>query len=130
MDDRRPILDKDRTYIFVPETCGQARPRIITGEGVGTIERHDAALTGALFSRRQTDRPRPLDPIVLRTGGTDITPGTVRGYKACGLLCLDEDDCPPNYHWHTDVPENCDPDTMRKVTDIFEEAIRIVDAEF
>jgi Zn-dependent M28 family amino/carboxypeptidase len=130
LDDRRPLLDKNLTYIFVPETCGQARPRIIVGEGVGTIHYHDPALVGTLFLATRRLGHHDVTPIVLRTGGTDLTPPTVRGYAAAGIVCLNENDFPPNYHAPTDLPENCDPATVRKVTDIFEEAIRIVDAEF
>jgi hypothetical protein len=30
----------------------------------------------------------------------------VRGFKAAVMIAMNENDYPPNYHWHTDLPEN------------------------
>ncbi|MBZ0272770.1 Zn-dependent exopeptidase M28 [bacterium] len=130
MDDRRALLDKENTYFLVPETLAQGTPRVIVGEAVTAAHYHDSALCGAMLIAARRLGHAGVSPIVLRTGGTDATPPTVRGYKATGLICLNENDYPPNYHYHTDVPENVNAPLLSTCVDIFEETIRIVDRDF
>ncbi|MCB1154047.1 M20/M25/M40 family metallo-hydrolase, partial [bacterium] len=130
MDDRRPLLDKDSFYFLVPESCGFGRPRIVTGEGVYKTDYHDPALVGAAFLAAKRRGYPEVTPLVLRTGGTDATPPTVRGYKAVCILAMNENDYVPHYHWKTDLPEYIDTRALEKTSDIFEETIRIIDTEF
>jgi len=120
-------LDKDNTYILVPETVGQARPRVVVAEGVCWIVNHSQELCAALLVTAKELGYNDVTPIILRTGGTDASPATVRGFKAAVMIAMNENDYPPNYHWHTDVPENIDVETVRKVTNIFEAAIKKID---
>ena len=46
------------------------------------------------------------------------------------MIAMNENDYPPNYHWCTDVPENIDVENVRKVTNIFEAAIKKIDQYF
>jgi len=123
-------LDKDNTYFLIPETVGQARPRVVVGEGVCWVVEHSHELCAALLMAAKDLGYKDVTPICLRTGGTDASPATVRGFKAAVMIAMNENDYPPNYHWHTDVPENIDVNTVRKVANIFEATIKTIDAKF
>ena len=123
-------LDKDNTYILVPETVGAARPRVVVGEGVCWVVEHSHELCAALLMSAKELGYSDVTPICLRTGGTDASPATVRGFKASVMIAMNENDYPPNYHWFTDVPENIDLNTVRKVANIFETAIKKIDKYF
>lgn len=123
-------LDKDNTYFLIPETVGAARPRVVVGEGVCWVVEHSHELSAALLMSAKELGHKEVTPIYLRTGGTDASPATVRGFKASVMIAMNENDYPPNYHWFTDIPENIDLNTVRLVTDIFETTIKKIDAFF
>jgi hypothetical protein len=123
-------LDKKNTYFLVPESCGNGTPRVVMGEGVSWIERHNPELCNLLLASAKGLGYTEVEPVTLRTGGTDMSPPTVRGFKASGIICMNENDYVPNYHWNGDLPENVQIDTVRRVTSIFEAAIKKIDAEF
>ena len=130
LDDRKGRFDKASTYFLVPESCGVGTPRVIEAEGVGWMNHHDAALTGAALVSAKKLGYKDIKTVVLRTGGTDATPATVRGYMATGILCLNENDYVPNYHWTGDTINNVNAETLTGVTDIFELTIRTIDQTF
>ena len=123
-------LDKNHTYFLVPESCGNGTPRVVIGEGVSWIERHSPQLCNLVLAAAKDLGYNDVDPIILRTGGTDMSPPTVRGFKATGIIAMNENDYVPNYHWSGDLPENVSIETVRKVTAIFEAAIKKIDAQF
>jgi hypothetical protein len=104
------------------------RPRVVTGEGVSWIETHDPGLCQIVLDSARELGYNEVEPIILRTGGTDMSPATVRGFKATGIISMNENDYVPNYHWTGDLPENIEVPTLRKVTAIFERAIEKIDA--
>ncbi len=123
-------LDKENTYFLVPESCGVGRPRVVIGEGVSWIEKHSPQLCNALLDSARELGYDDVESVILRTGGTDMSPPTVRGFKASGIIAMNENDYVPNYHWHGDLPENVEVETLEKVTNIFEQAMKKIDAEF
>jgi len=129
MEAHQHELDKKNTYFLIPESCGVGTPRVVTGEGVSWIERHSPELCKVLLDAAKELGYNDVEPIVLRTGGTDMSPPTVRGFKASGIIAMNENDYVPNYHWHGDVPENVQIETLKKVAAIFEAAIKKIDAE-
>ncbi len=124
------MLDKKNTLFLVPESCGVGKPKVIIGEGVSGIVYNDPALCGAALVAAKKLGYKETEPIVLRSGGTDVSPATRRGFAATGIICTDDDYYVPNYHWTGDTPENIEPETLKKSADIFEETIRIVDDVF
>jgi hypothetical protein len=122
-------LDKNNTYFLVPESCGVGTPRVVIGEGVSWIERHSPQLCNLVLAAAKDLGYDEVVPITLRTGGTDMSPATVRGFKATGIIAMNENDYVPNYHWTGDLPENIQIDTVRKVTAIFEAAIKKIEVE-
>jgi hypothetical protein len=130
MDDWKDRLDPATTYFLIPESCGCGTPRVLVGEGVAYIRHFDPTLCGALIMSARDLGYRDVETIILRTGGTDATPPAERGYKASGIIAMNEYNYVPNYHWHGDVPENVEIPTVRKTTDIFEKTIRKIDETF
>jgi len=130
MEAHQHELDKQNTYFLVPESCGVGSPRVVIGEGVSWIEHHSPELCHALLAAAKELGYHDVEPVTLRTGGTDMSPPTVRGFKATGIIAMNENDYVPNYHWHGDLPEKVEIETLRKVTAIFEAAIKKIDAEF
>jgi len=130
MEAHQHELDKNHTYFLVPESCGNGAPRVVIGEGVSWIERHSPELCNLVLAAARELGYHDVEPIILRTGGTDMSPPTVRGFKATGIIAMNENDYVPNYHWHGDLPENVQLETLKKVTAIFEAAIKKIDAEF
>ena len=123
-------LDKENTYFLVPESCGVGIPRVVVGEGVSWIEKHSPQLCNAILESAKSLGYDDIETVTLRTGGTDMSPPTVRGFKASGIIAMNENDYVPNYHWHGDLPENIEVETLDKVTDIFDATIKKIDAEF
>jgi hypothetical protein len=130
MDEWRDRLDPKSTWFLIPESCGVGSPRVLIGEGVARIRRFDTALCGALLESAKELGYSDTGTIVLRTGGTDATPPVERGYRAAGIIAMDENNYVRNYHWHGDLPENLDINTVRRISDIFERAIRKIDEAF
>lgn len=128
MEEHGHRFDRNHTYFLVPESCGNGTPRVIVAEGVVSMHHHDPELAGLVFLAARR-RGIKADPITLRTGGTDCTPPSVRGYAATGIICMNENDYVPNYHWNTDLPRDVKPDVMAQVADIFEETVRIIDKD-
>jgi len=105
--------DKDKHLLPHPETVGQARPRVVVGEGV------------CWWCSTATNSAPPL-VAAKELGYTDVTPSTCAPAAPTPPRHrprfrprhdrMNENDYPPNYHWCTDVPENIDVETVRKVT--------------
>jgi len=120
-------LDKQNTYFLIPESCGVGRPRVVVAEGVSWLEEHSPELCGALLVAARELGYTDVTPIKLRTGGTDASPPTVRGFKAAVIIAMNENDFVPNYHWTGDIPENIEVPTLEKVSNIFEATIKKID---
>lgn len=123
-------LDKNNTYFLVPESCGVGRPRIVVAEGVSWLEEHSPELCGACFVAAKELGYTDVTPVKLRTGGTDASPATVRGFKATVIISMNENDYVPNYHWTGDTPDKIEVETLDKVANIFEAAIKKIDAHY
>lgn len=129
MEAHQHELDKNNTYFLVPESCGVGRPRVVFGEGVSWIDKHSPEICNIVLDAAKELGYNEVEPIILRTGGTDMSPPTVRGFKATGIIAMNENDYVPNYHWTGDLPENVEIETLKKVTAIFEQAIKKIDAK-
>lgn len=130
MEMHKKELDKNNTYFLVPESCGVGRPRIVVAEGVSWMEQHSPELCGALFASARELGYTDVTPLTLRTGGTDASPATVRGFKAAIVIAMNENDFVPNYHWTGDLPENIEVPTLDKVANMFELTIKKIDAHY
>jgi Zn-dependent M28 family amino/carboxypeptidase len=128
MEAHQHELDKNNTYFLVPESCGVGTPRVVFGEGVSWIETHSPELCKLVFDSAKELGYNEVERIILRTGGTDMSPPTVRGFKATGIIAMNENDYVPNYHWTGDLPEAIEVETLRKVTNIFETSMKKIDA--
>jgi hypothetical protein len=116
--------DRENTYVINLDGVGGGDIRFVTGEGLLQVFHYDAELITAARKVARLKGFESFRPYVIRAGGTDALPFKHAGFKAIMLLGLDEDDVPPNYHWHTDTPENIDPKSLERAVQITEMMVR------
>ncbi len=120
-------VDRERTYAINLDGVGGGDIRYCLGEGLLCVYPFDPELVAA--ARHVARRPgfERFIPYTIRSGASDALPFVHAGIKAISLIGLDEDDYPPNYHWHTDTPENIDEGSLDLAVRATIEMIRRLD---
>jgi len=93
------------------DNVGGGRLRYLLGEGMLVYRMYDPELVALARATapQVSDVIRPLANLLLPT---DALPVAVAGYPVITLLAVGDDGAIPNYHWHTDVLENVDRETL------------------
>lgn len=93
------------------DNVGGGRLRYLLGEGMLVYRPYDPDLVALAeaVAPGVSDAIRPLPNLLLPT---DALPVAVAGYPVLTLLAAEDDGSIPNYHWHSDVLENVDRETV------------------
>ena len=119
-------LDRDSTWYLAIDTVGAGSLRWCTGEGfLRPIPYHPEFVRLCEETAAEEGAP-PARPYTM-TFATDALIPAVRGQRAMALLALDDDDYPPNYHWHTDAPEAIEPQALEHTLDFTLRLLRRID---
>ena len=106
--------DPEHFYVINFEGTGGGTIRYSVGEGMIDVYAYDPELIAAAKKAKRELGLETMKPFTIRSGGTDALPFVVNGFKAITLFGLDEDDYPPHYHWHTDLPDAIDEATLEQ----------------
>ncbi|MBI5489108.1 MAG: M28 family peptidase [Deltaproteobacteria bacterium] len=127
-DRHAPGLGAYNTWYLAIDTVGAGALRWCTGEGFLRRIPYDGKFVRLCREVAAEDGAPPARPYTM-TFATDALVPAVRGLRAMALLALDEDDYPPNYHWHTDSPDNIDPRALDHTLDFTLRLLRRIDAD-
>jgi hypothetical protein len=116
-------LDSRRTFFINVDTVGRGRPRIVRAEGFLVLEQHDARLVELGRSLAGSESLHAL-----RIGTDGVIP-TMRGYSSITVCCTDEHGRLPNYHRHSDSPEQIETEAVERAAKLVEQLIRGIDRE-
>lgn len=119
--------DRENTYVINLDGVGGGDIRYGTGEGLLNLVRYDPELVAAARKVARIPGFESFKPYTIRAGASDAMPFLNAGLKAISLIGLDEDDYPPNYHWHTDTPENIDEGSLERAVAVTLAMIRRLD---
>jgi hypothetical protein len=122
MRDHADDLDPRRTFFVNIDTVGRGSVRVVGQEGYVVISQHDARLVNLSASIGKATPHR------LRFGTDGVVPLT-RGFSAITVCCADEHGRLPNYHRHSDTPDQVDPKAVQSAVEFAEELVRRIDAE-
>jgi hypothetical protein len=120
-------LDRERTWFLALDTLGAGTLRWCTAEGFVRRVAYDRTFVGLAEATAAEPGAPPARPYAMSFTTDALVPAS-RGYRALSLLTLDEDDYPPNYHWHTDVPEAIEPAALAAALDFTLRLLRRLDA--
>lgn len=138
-------LDPRRTFFVNIDNVGAGRPRVVGAEGFVILYQHDRRLVDLGRSLAEKAGAReggrshlpaessPSDRMaatahVWRLGTDGVIP-LMRGYSSITICCTDEHGRIPNYHRHSDTPEQIDPLAVQGATDLAEKLVRRIDEE-
>lgn len=122
MRDHADELDPRRMFFVNVDTVGRGSVRFVGQEGYVVISQHDARLVD-LCASIGTATPQRL-----RFGTDGLVPLT-RGFAAVTVCCTDESGRLPNYHRHSDTPDQIDPQALANAIAFTEELVRRIDLE-
>jgi hypothetical protein len=114
-------LDRRRTFFVNVDTVGAGEVKAVRGEGFALLEQHDGRLVelaGAAGAK----------PFVWRLGTDGVVPLT-RGFPSLTICCADRYGRIPNFHSHSDTPEEIDTDSVTKASDVVERLVRGIGSE-
>jgi Zn-dependent M28 family amino/carboxypeptidase len=122
MRDHADELDQRRMFFVNVDTVGNGKVRFVGQEGYVVISQHDGRLVD-LCAEIGTATPQRL-----RFGTDGLVPLT-RGFSSITLCCTDESGRLPNYHRHTDTPDQIDRQALANAITFTEELVRRIDQE-
>jgi hypothetical protein len=115
-------LDSRRMFFVNVDNVGSGHPRFVPAEGFVVLEQHDARLV------ELCNRIGKATPQILRIG-TDGVIARMRGFSAITVCCTDRHGRIPNYHRHSDTPEQIDAGAVEDAIEFVEELVRRIDRE-
>jgi hypothetical protein len=119
-------FERDNSWFLALDTVGAGSLRYVTGEGFLRKIPYDGEFVQLAADVAAEPGAPPAKPYFM-TFATDALVPAIRGLRALGLLALDEDDYPPNYHWHTDAPEAIEPRVLDESLDFTMRLLRRID---
>jgi hypothetical protein len=122
MRDHADDLDARRMFFINVDTVGNGSVRFVGQEGYVVISQHDARLVDLCASIGTAS------PLRLRFGTDGVIPLT-RSFSSITICCADEHGRLPNYHRHSDTPDQIDPKAVDDAVRFTEELVRRIDRE-
>jgi len=109
--DLRPRVMTTRTYaVFLDAIADLAHLKVVTREW-GPRARHDERLV-AMVCEEGWARGIPVQPAVIRFGGTDAAAFTRAGIPSVAIVGQAVDRLPPEYHTRLDTPDRVRPEAL------------------
>jgi Zn-dependent M28 family amino/carboxypeptidase len=124
MKKHKAEFDKANSYFINLECLGGGRLKYVTEEGFIIFQRHSHTLiqvAEAVAKKHGAD----LTPTRTVAHSESIVPLTL-GFKSIGLIALNENSVPTNYHQMTDVEENVDYNLLDETENVIMHMIEIL----
>jgi Zn-dependent M28 family amino/carboxypeptidase len=118
-------LPPERTHVIAIDTVGSPRLVLVEGEGMLVRTEYDRDLKDTLEAAAR-GAGVPIIREHWLSFGSDALAGLRAGYPSALVASFDECKLPANYHWPTDVPDNCDLSTVAAAATVVEGAIRLL----
>jgi hypothetical protein len=123
-------LDPRRTFFLNLDNVGAGTPRVVGAEGFVILYQHDRRLVDlgrSIAEEAGADRIAAT-PHVWRLGTDGVIP-LMRGFSSISLCSTDEHGRIPNYHRHSDTPDQIDPAAVEGAIELAEKLVRRIDEE-
>jgi len=108
-------FDKDKTFILNFDMVRIGDIYYITGEGLLTTMKSDKLLVEIADKVAKVHEEWDIRSRMYKLLPTDATPAIARGFRAMSIMGFDKKGLLPNWHWYTDIYENIQEETVKKL---------------